>query len=257
MHAGTAAIRSDGTAHPEQVSLTELSEGQFGNLVVEMVEYIAERYPVDAIDLTEAAYRETSFGPADLASFKTFTGSSEWPRDWRGRVKSDAPRIWEWKSALMEKFVARAAAAAHRHGKLLYLDVAASWADLRRDGKDHGHDYARLLPLVDQLVVWNYFALQNLPPGVSRDLAARLSATLPPGKWTLSIGLWGPAGKPVSAEDLSTALAASIEGGARRIWITPDDQVTDAHWNAILRAWLLPVKGAPPPVTGAALPRGR
>ena len=135
--------------------------------------------------------------------------------------------------------------------------MAASWADLRRDGKDHGHDYARLLPLVDQLVVWNYFALQNLPPSASRDLAARLAATLPPGKWTLSIGLWGPEGKPVPPADLSAALAASIEGGARRIWITPDDQVTDAHWNAILRAWMVPMKGAPPPATGAAMPRDR
>ncbi len=254
-HPGSAAIRADGTAHPEQVGLTELAEGQFGTLVVEMVEYIAAHYPVDAINLTEAAYRETSFGPVDLASFRKSTGSADWPRDWRGRVKIDDPRIWEWKSALMERFVARAAAAAHRNGKLLYLDVAASWDDLRRDGKDHGHDYARLLPLVDQLVVWNYFALQNLPPSASRDLAARLAATLPPGKWTLSIGLWGPDGKPVPPEDLSAALAASIEGGAHRIWITPDDQVTDAHWNAILRAWMVPVKGAKVPATGAASPR--
>src|SRR5439155_3726586 len=124
-HAGTGAMQADGTPHPEQVSLTELADGEFGNLVVEMIGYVASHYPVDAIDVTEAAYRHTSFGPPDLASYAKATGRPAWPRDWRGRVNVDDPSIWEWKSALVEKFVARAAAAAHQHGKPLYLDVAA------------------------------------------------------------------------------------------------------------------------------------
>jgi hypothetical protein len=160
-------------------------------------------------------------------------------------VDVDDPTVWEWKSSLMEKFVQRAAAAAHRHGKPLYLDVAASWKDLRRDGKDHGQDYARLQHLADRLVVWNYYALEGLPPTASRDLAARLAATLEPGRWTLSLGLWGRDGKPLAPDDLAAALAASIDGGARHIWITPNDQIGDAHWNAILRAWMVPLKPAP------------
>src|SRR6266481_3840871 len=241
-HPGSGAVQADGVPHLEQVSLVELAEGEFGNLVVEMIGYIAAKYPVDAIDVTEAAYRHTSYGPADLASYAKATGRAAWPRDWRGRVNVDDPSIWEWKSALMEKFVARAAAAAHQQGKPLYLDVAASWKDLRRDGKDHGHDYARLQRVADRLVVWNYYALEGLPPGASRDLAARLAATLEPGHWTMSLGLWGRDGKPISPEDLSAALAASIEGGARHIWITPNEQLTDAHWNAVLRSWLVPLK---------------
>ena len=253
-HAGTGAIQADGTPHPEQVSLTELADGEFGNLVVEMIGYVASHYPVDAIDVTEAAYRHTSFGPPDLASYAKATGRPAWPRDWRGRVNVDDPSIWEWKSALVEKFVARAAAAAHQHGKPLYLDVAASWKDLRRDGKDHGHDYARLQHIADRLVVWNYYALEGLPPAASRDLAARLAATLEPGRWTMSLGLWGRGGKAISPEDLSAALAASVDGGARRIWITPNDQITDAHWNAILRSWLVPMKPVPTP-TASTVPR--
>src|SRR6266849_2816772 len=245
-HPGTAAIQADGTAHPEQVSLAELAEGEFGNLVIEMIGYLAARYPVDAIDVTEAAYLQTSFGPADLASYAKATGRAAWPRDWRGRVNVDDPSIWEWKSALVEKFVARAAAAAHQHGKPLYMDVAASWKDLRRDGKDHGHDYARLQRVADRLVVWNYYALEGLPPGASRDLAARLAATLEPGRWTMSLGLWGRNGKTISPGDLSLALAASIEGGARHIWITPNEQITDAHWNAVLHSWLVPLKREAP-----------
>jgi len=246
-HPGTGAVQADGTPHAEQVSLTELAEGKFGDLVVEMIGYVAGHYPVDAIDVTEAAYRHTSFGPVDLASYTRATGRAAWPRDWRGRVDVDDPSIWEWKCALMEKFVARAAAAAHQHGKPLYLDVAASWKDLRRDGKDHGHDYARLQRVADRLVVWNYYAMEGLRPAASRDLAARLAATLESGRWTMSLGLWGRDGKPISPDDLAAALAASVEGGARRIWITPNDQITDAHWNAVLRSWLVTAKPVAPP----------
>ena len=243
-HPGTAAIQADGAAHPEQVSLAELAEGEFGTVVLEMVEYIAANYPVEAIDLTEASYRHTSFGDRDLASYRKTTGRASWPRDWRGRVDVDDPSVWEWKSGLVESFVRRAAAVAHKHGKLLFLDVAASWKDLRRDGKDHGHDYARLQRVADQLVVWDYAAREGLPPDASRELAARLSATLPPERWTLSIGLWGRSDQPLSAAELGATVAAAIEGGARRIWVTPNDLITDQHWNAILRAWVLP--GRPP-----------
>jgi hypothetical protein len=148
--------------------------------------------------------------------------------------------------------VERAAAAAHRHGKPLYLDVAASWRDLKRDGRDHGHDYLRLLRHADRLVVWNYFALEGKPPAASKELAERLSATLPEGRWTMSIGLWGPDGKVVSAEELSAAVAAALEGGASRIWVTPNDQITPAHWDALLRSWLVPVRAALPGATAPA-----
>ena len=62
-----------------------------------------------------------------------------------------------------------------------------------------------------------------------------------------SLGLWGPNGKAISPADLSAALAASIEGGARHIWVTPNDQITDAHWNEVLRRWLVPLKPQPAP----------
>ena len=255
-HPGTAAVQADGTPHAEQVSLAELADGEFGKLVVQMIDDLAAGWPVDAVDVTEAAYYQTSFGPADLASYRRATGRAAWPRDWRGRVDVDDPTVWAWKCALVDRFVERAAAAAHRHGKLLYVDVAASWKDLKRDGRDHGHDYPALLRHADQLVVWNYFALEGVPPAASRDLAERLAATLPPGRWTMSVGLWGPGGKPVSPPELEEAVSAAVAGGARRIWVTPNDQITPAHWDALLRAWLVPVRAAPPldrgPATAAA-----
>ncbi len=239
-HPGSAAILADGTPHPEQVSLAELADGPFGALVVQMVEELARTQAVDAIDLTEAAYRQTSFGPADLASFRTISGRPDWPRDWRGRPDVEDPAVWAWKSALMERFVQRAAEAAHRHGKQLWMDVAASWKDLKRDGRDHGHDYALLLRHADRLVVWNYHWLEGLPATASTELARRLAATLPAGRWSMSVGLWGPEGKAITPAQLGQTLAASLEGGARDLWVTPNDQVTDAHWNALLQAWLAP-----------------
>lgn len=250
-HPGTAAVLADGTAHPEQVSLAELADGEFGRLAVQMVEEIARTQDVEAIDLTELAYRQTSFGPADLASFRAFSGKADWPRDWRGRPEIEDPAVWAWKSALVERFVQRAAAAAHLHGKQLWVDVAASWKDLTRDGRDHGHDYALLLRHADRLVVWNYRALEGLPVSASGDLARRLSATLPAGRWSMSVGLWGPGGTVMGPDDLAATLASALEGGARDLWVTPNDQLTDAHWSALLRVWLVPVGAARDLPTGA------
>lgn len=250
-HPSAAAIQSDGIAHPEQVSLAELAGGDFGNRVLEMIEYLAANYPVDAIDVTEAAYHSTSFGEQDLASYRRATGKEDWPRDWRGRLDIDDPSVWAWKCGLVERFVARAAEAVHRHKKLLFIDVAASWKDLQRDGKDHGHDYSKLLLHADHLVVWNYFALEHLPPEASKDLAQRLAATLPQGRWTLSLGLWGPEGKPLAPAQVGAALSAALKGGAQRIWITPNDLATDAVWIEVLRRWLVPFRAAAGPAPSA------
>jgi len=241
-HPGTAAVQVNGLPHPEQVSLAELCEGAFGKLVLEMVEELAARYPIDAVDLTEASYYGTSYGEADLASYRRVTGKKAWPRDWRGRVDIDDPSVWEWKAALFTGFVARAAEVAHRHGKLLYVDVATSWKDLSRDGRDHGQDYARLLEHADHLVIWDYWVLEGQPPEASKALAERLGAVLPPGRWTLSLGMWGPGGRVVTPEELAQGLSFAVAGGAHRIWVTPNDQLTPAHWEQILRAWVVPVK---------------
>ncbi len=245
-HPGTAAVQVNGAPHPEQVSLAELCEGEFGKLVLEMVEYLSAHYPIDAVDLTEASYHDTSYGEADLASYRRASGKKAWPRDWRGRVDVEDPSIWEWKTRLFTGFVARAAEAAHRHGKLLYVDVAASWKELSRDGRDHGQDYARLLEHADHLVIWDYWVLEGQPPEASKALAARLAAVLPPGRWTLSLGMWGPGGRVVTPEELSQGLAFSLAGGAHRIWVTPNDQISAPHWEEILRAWIVPVKAPRP-----------
>jgi hypothetical protein len=234
-HPGSAAVSADGTPSAEQVSLAQLADGAFGARVVEMIEALAAGYPVDAVNVTEAAYGDTSFGAEDLDSYRALTGRRDWPRDARGRPDVEDPLVWEWKSTLFERFVAKAAAAVRRHGKKLYVDVAASWKDLSRDGRDFGQDYARVLRHADRIVVWDYFALEGLPPSASADLARHLVASHPASHFDVSIGLWGKGGAVVGPAELDAALAAALSAGARQVWVTPNDQLTDAHWASVAR----------------------
>jgi hypothetical protein len=234
-HPGAAAVSSDGVASREQVSLAQLADGAFGARVVEMVEALAAGYPIDAVNVTEAAYGDASFGAEDLASYRALTGRRDFPRDARGRVDLEDPSVWEWKSTLFERFVAKAAAAVRRHGKKLYVDVAASWKDLSRDGRDFGQDYARILRHADRIVVWDYFALEGLPPSASGELVRHLAASYPSSHFDVSVGLWGKGGSVVDPAQFDAALAAALAAGARQVWVTPNDQVTDEHWVSVAR----------------------
>jgi biofilm PGA synthesis N-glycosyltransferase PgaC len=235
-HPGTAAVLADGTLSRQQVSLAELCQGAYGDLVVEMVEALARDYPIEVVDLTEASYHQTSFGPRDLASFRAHTGRADWPRDASGRPDVEDPSVWEWKSALMERLVERAARAARRHGKELWMDVSVSWKDLSREGREYGHDWRRLLRHADRIVPWDYAALEGLGPEASRRLAAYLAENVPASHFYLSIGLWSRQGQ-LSPAALSGFLEAALQGGASNIWITPDEMLSDEHWSLVLPLW--------------------
>ncbi len=234
-HPHAAAVHFDGTSSADQVSLAELADGAFGALVVEMIEELAARYPIDAVNLTEAAYGDTSFGKADLASFRSLTGRRDWPRDALGRVDVDDPTVWEWKCTLFERFVAKAARAVRKHGKRLYVDVAASWKDLSRNGRDFGQDYASLLRLADRVIVWDYFAHEGLPPSASADLARHLATSFPASHIDLSIGLWGRGRAAVGPAEFDAALEATLAAGTSQVWVTPNDRLTDEHWASVVR----------------------
>jgi glycosyltransferase involved in cell wall biosynthesis len=231
----SAAVSSDGTPSAEQVSLVELADGAFGAQVVDMIEALAAGYPIEAVNVTEAAYGDASFGAADLASYRALTGRRDWPRDAQGHVDLEDPSVWEWKSILFERFVAKASQAVRRHGKQLWVDVAASWRDLSRDGRDYGQDYARILRHADRIVVWDYFALEGLPPSASGDLVRHLAASYPASRFEVSVGLWGKGGSVVPAADFDAALGAALAAGVRQVWVTPNDQVTDEHWASVAR----------------------
>ncbi|MHB8483643.1 MAG: glycosyltransferase family 2 protein [Nitrospiria bacterium] len=227
-----AAVRFDGARSPEQVSFTELVDGEYGREVIEMVRYLARNYPLKAIALTEMSYHSFCFDNRCLLSYRKATGNKTWPKNHNGTVDRDDPSIWEWRSAKMEKFIERVARTVHAEGKEFYVDVPVSWEDFSRHGKDSGLDYARILRHADKIVVWNYFDLENLKPDVSLALAKELSSHFAPEKVFVSIGLWGNS-KTVTPEEFKIALEDTLKGGIPNIWITPNHLMTPSHWTVL------------------------
>lgn len=232
-HPGTAAIAFDGRVHDEQVSFTELVEGNYGKIILDMIEYICKNYKVDIINLTEMPYYSYSYTARDLKSYTAFSGKKEWPRTKEGLIDRDAPDIWEWKNALMEAYIQRAAEISHGYQKELYVDVPVSWKDLTLNGKEAGLDYSRVLRHADNIVVWNYFYLENLPASVSESISRYLTANFPANSFYVSLGLWGKK-DPMDPQNFEDGLKNTLKGGATRVWITPDSLITDEHWNRLL-----------------------
>lgn len=229
-----AAMRFDGVRSTDQVCFDDLVEGAYGRQIIEMVSYIAHNYPVDAIALTEVGYSSFCFEDRCLASYHKATGRTGWPTVHAGTLADrNDPSVWEWRSAKMEAFLAQVADAAHKGGKLLIVDVPVSWDDFRRQGKDHGLDYARVLRHADQIVVWNYFGLEDKTPDVSEKLAGDLLRTFPSERISISVGLWNSRGGTMAPQTFEEALTSSLKGGAGNIWITPNELMSPAHWEAL------------------------
>ncbi len=231
-HPGTGAVGFDGRVNSEQPGFMEIVEGGYGRLILEMIDYICRNYQVDIIDMTEMPYYSYSYGSKDLKSYMMFSKRPDWPRTRDGRVNRDDPTIWEWRSSLMEGYIKKAAEIAHRRHKELYVDVPISWADFKRNGRDSGLDYKRVLRHADNIVVWNYFYLEGKPPSVSESVSRYLVKNLPRDSFYVSLGLWGKNG-PMDPKTLSEGLRSTIMGGVKRIWVTPDSLMTEAHWNAV------------------------
>ncbi|HAO93692.1 MAG: hypothetical protein A2X99_06355 [Deltaproteobacteria bacterium GWB2_55_19] len=233
-HPGAAAVGFDGKANTEQLGFMELTEGEWGRLVLDMVEYLAKNYPIDVIDLTEMPYYSYSYNTADLKSYAALTNRADWPRTAEGLVDRDDPSIWEWRSTLMEEFIRKAAERAHRHGKELYVDVPVSWKDFANNGRESGLDYRRVLRHADNIVVWNYFYLEGLPSSSSEGLSRYMSANFAPDDYYISLGLWGKT-SAMDPKTFSEGLKYTMDGGSRRIWVTPDSMVTDDHWRELVK----------------------
>lgn len=234
VHPEDGAIRYDGQKSPEQVCLVCLVEGEYGEKVLQMVQYISHNYPVDIINLTELSYYSYSYSPKDLQSYKSFSGNKAWPLTDSGLIDIEDPSIWEWKSSLMEHFIRRVANVVHREGKELYVDVPVSWKDFFRNGRDSGLDYHYILRHADRIIVWNYFYLEDASPAVSEKLTRYLTQHFPINSFYISIGLWGK-DRHIDPSTLSQAMDYTLKGGSPFIWITPDYLLSRAHWERILQ----------------------
>lgn len=73
-HPKAVALAPDGTPIPHQVSTMALVEGDFGQQLLALLDYVAAHYPVDSISLTELSYAKEGYGPDDKAADLAYTG---------------------------------------------------------------------------------------------------------------------------------------------------------------------------------------
>lgn len=235
-HPEAAAVRFDGEKSHEQISLMEIVEGDYGKVVLDMIDNVSKNYPVEIINLTELSFYSYSFNDKDLISYKAYSGRQGWPLDRRGKIDKEDPSVWEWKSEMMERFIKKVADIVHSYGKELYVDVPVSWRDFTQNARESGLDYRRILNHADKIIVWDYYYLENAPPVISEALSQHLVKNFPISTFYVSIGLWGKK-KPVDAESFAEAVTSTLRGGATQIWVTPNDLISEKHWDKLLPYW--------------------
>jgi hypothetical protein len=125
------------------------------------------------------------------------------------------------------------AVAAHSGGKQLIVDVPVNWKDLQRRGKDSGLEYARVLQCADQIVVWNYFGVEDKSPEISAKVVRDLVHNFPTNKFFVSVGLWEGQTGSLDPKSFQKGLEYTMRSGAQNIWITPNKLMTSGHWSAL------------------------
>jgi hypothetical protein len=235
-HPEKAAISFVGQPSPYLVSTTELTNGEFGQQLLEMVDYIAANYPVDSISLTELFYHSDGYGPDDKASYLAYSGRTDWPRTSDGTIDTNEVSIGNWRTHVLDVYLDKIVAACHRHGKKFFMDVALSLDNLTKITNEHGTNYRVVLEHTDKLVIWGYFDLDNYPPEYFHDIAQFLTG-FDPNRVILSIGLWDGNGLATLPSKLKIAILASQAGGISNLWITPSTLMSADHWQVLDDIW--------------------
>jgi len=230
-----AAVDVNGKSSLDVVCSTCLAAGEYGELLDAAFRALAAKTEVDSICITEMFYDVHCYDKRCRAAFADASGSKDWPRHGDGGIDWRHPAIGKWRSEQVARTVARLSAIARTYGKQLLLDVRVSRDDLTRNSRENGQDYRLLLPLVDQLVVWDYFAIDRLPPRVTGKVAKYLSHNFGADRYWHSIGLWDDKGGFIDAGQLTRAIRAARKGGSKNIWITPGKYLTDSHWQALAK----------------------
>lgn len=236
-HPEAAARTVDGVRIPHQVSSVELATGQFGEQLLEMIEYVAKTVPVQSITITELFYFREGYGPTDLESFRRFSGETDWPRLTTGGIDIESPQIGWWRSQLISTFIARAAAATHKHGKELFVDVRVPWDDLGDRGRKQGQDYEMLLQHADRLVLWVYLGLNDHSARYIQEIADAYQR-YGRDRIIMSLGLWSRDGRgAVPATDLEVELREVARSQLPSVWVTPASMLSTEHWRVLQSAW--------------------
>ncbi|MQR02452.1 glycosyltransferase [Glaciimonas soli] len=230
-----AALDINGKQSKEVVCSTCLANGEYGELLDAAFYALATKIEVDSICITEMFYDVQCYDDRCLDSFKEASGRKDWPRHFNGRIDRWHPAIGNWRSEQVARTIARLSGMARTYGKHLLMDVRVSRDEMARNSSENGQDYRLLLPLVDQLVVWDYFAVDRLSPRVAGKVAKYLSNNFGANRYWHSIGLWNDKGGSIDAEQMTHAIRAARRGGSDNIWITPGMYLTASHWQALAK----------------------
>lgn len=230
-----AAVDIAGKSSKEIVCSTCLAQGGYGELLDAAFTALAKKEYIDAICITELFYDEYCFDERCLAAFEASTGHSVWPRDADGKIDWQHPAVGKWRSQQVARAVTRLSTIARTYKKKLLVDVRLSRNDLSRNSSENGQDYRLLLPLVDRLVVWDYFAMDRLSPRATGKVARYMSRHFGADRYWHSIGLWNDRGGAIDAEQLAHAIRSARRGGSKNIWVTPARDLTKSHWQALAR----------------------
>jgi hypothetical protein len=231
-----AGVDPDGTRSEVSASLASLQTGAVGERLLAMAAHVAERYRPESVSFTELHFDDATFGADDLRAYREYSGRADWPRTASGAIAENDVTIPDWRSRALGDLVGRAAAIVRQAGSRMEMDVRVPWEDPAGDRAESGHDYDVLLTASDRLVLWNYFALQGEEPSYAADLA-RATQRRAAGRFVMSIGLWARGDEVVTPEELSEAITAAADGGARAVAVTPTVLMTPAHWSALDESW--------------------
>jgi hypothetical protein len=180
------------------------------------------------------------YGPDDKASYMSYSGNSDWPRNPDGTIAINDKSIGDWRTHVLDVYLDKIVAVCHKYGKQFFLDVNLDYGStpgsLAHVTNEHGMNYSVVLEHTDRLIVWGYFALDGFPPEYLRNVAQFLSG-FGQDRVILSIGLWGKSDSVVSADELRRAVLASQAGGMSNLWITPGSRMSANHWKVLDELW--------------------
>jgi hypothetical protein len=231
-----AAISWDGKPSTQLVSTMQVVQGKYGQLLLQMIEYIAANYPVDSISINEMFYHLDGYGPDDKAAFVAYSGLPDWPRTSDGSIDINNPAIATWRTYELNIFLSQVHDICSKYGKQFYFDVPVTLDASGTPNNGDGVQLDKLFAHVDKVIIWGYFNLDSLAPENLQNTASHLSQ-YNPDRTVFLIGLWNKQMQAVSADKMQQAVTAVQNGGLTNIWITPASLMSDAHWNAIARVW--------------------
>ena len=236
-----AAVSWAGTPSKYLVGTMELVDGQFGQELLQMIEDIATYYPVNSITLTELVYYTDGFGETDKAAYMDYTGRSDWPHNANGTIDIDEPSIGTWRVYEIDRFLEKATAIAHQHGKQLFLEThlrvdPGGWVVL-----ENGTDPDQFLKYADRLVM----RCSNDPDERTQTALAAISQYLsryPENRIVPGLGLWARDYDSDTPREQMSALPladfqSALQWSGRDLWITPSFLMNAADWQVLKDFW--------------------